>query len=154
MSLDAYWRNAGRFSLSMIPAALGGAAILWIVAAFGWIDLTQAIRMQRRSMASVGISAPPRTLILVTSADGQCLKVESSRMDGDELVFYARNVCNRWLQLPNYSIRQKARDGTVIASNKWAFSGDRMIGPQERREQGVRLKNDDRTETVQLNAID
>ena len=60
---SAGWRNWGRLMLSLIPAALGGAAVLWIIAGLGWIDLTKELRMERRTMQSVGISVLPKTPI-------------------------------------------------------------------------------------------
>lgn len=147
-------RNWGRLALALIPAALGGAAILWLTAAFGWIDLTQELRMTDRTMQSVGISVMPRTPIQLINHDDACLKVESSYMDGDRLQFYTRNTCHRWLSLPNFSYRLKAHDGTVIGSERYAFSGDRRISPRERREQRVYLDEDNRIEIVELWMID
>jgi len=147
-------RNMGRFFLFMIPSALGGAAILWIIAAFGWIDLTRELRMGQRTMQSVGLSVLPRTPIVLLAHDGLCLKADSSYMDGNRLQFYAKNTCDRWLPSPSFSYRIKAHNGTVIDSHLWAFNGDRAIGPQERREQYVHVDDDRRAETVELWMID
>lgn len=76
-------------------------------------------------------------------------------MDGDQLQFYTRNTCKRWLELPNFSYRLKAHDGTVIGSERYAFDGDKSIGVGERREQSVsRIGRDNRIENVELWMID
>ena len=147
---SAGWRNWGRLMLSLIPAALGGAAVLWIIAWLGWIDLTKELRMERRTMQSVGISVLPKTPIQLLAHDGTCLKIQSSYMDGDRLQFYAFNSCRHWLFNPAFYYRVKAHDGTVVDSHEWAFDGDRDLGPQERREQVINLENDDRAEQVEL----
>ena len=147
-------RNFGRLALSVIPAALGGAACLWIFAAFGWLDLTQEMRRQQRAMQSVGLAVMPREPIRVLAHDDLCLKVESAYMDGDRLQFYARNTCSHWLKDPNFSYHLKAGDGTVIGSKVYAFDGNRQIGPQERREQWLGVSDDGRTASVDLRVFD
>lgn len=151
---EANARNWGRFALSMIPAALGGAAVLWMVAASGCIDLAHEHRLEQRTMQTVGITSAPKVAVTMVNHDDYCMKVESSLMDGDELVMYVRNNCKRWIQFPNYSYRVEAHDKSVIDSGKWAFDGDKAIGPSERREQRVQIKKDDRIEQVEVSAID
>lgn len=152
--LSAGWRNGGRLALAMIPAALGGAAVLWLTAAVGWIDLARTRRVERRSMESVGIAEKPTTPIVVRNHDAACLKIQSSVLDGRELLFYALNTCDRWLSGPNYLIRVKAPDGTVIKSERWAFDGDRSLAPGERREQSTRVGEDDRVDSIDLYVAD
>jgi len=147
---SAGWRNWGRLMLSLIPAAFGGAAVLWIIAGFGWIDLTRELRMERRTMQSVGISVLPKSSIGLLAHDGPCLKVDSSYMDGDRLQFYASNSCSHWLYNPAFYYRIKAHNGTVIDSHEWLFNGDSDLAPKERREQFIDLADDSRAEQVEL----
>lgn len=152
---DAASRNWGRLALALIPAALALAAMWWAAATFGWMGISREQRLIDRTMSSVGIRSEPTTPIVMVHNDAPCLKIESSFMDGSEVVFYARNTCQRWLSTPTYSIRALAHNSTVTASVYYSFDGDRQLGPNERREQRVRtLKLDTRTEKVNINAID
>ena len=147
---SAQSRNYGRLALSLIPAALGGAAILWIAAAAGWIDLTSQRRISQRSMESVGVSAPPEAPITVMGHNSECLKVESSFVVSGKLTFYVRNTCGQWLWTPTYRTRLKAPDGTVIEGHFYAFSDDRAIGPGERREQTTTFEIDNRASSIEF----
>ncbi len=151
---DAGFRNWGRLMLGLIPAALGGAAVLWITAAFGWIDLTREMRLRRRAMESVGVSVPPTAPIRLVTTDDHCLRIDASHIDGQVVVFYAVNSCDHWLSLPNWSFRVKAHDNTVIESKRYAFDGDMAFGPKERREQRVHTETNERAEEIVLSVID
>jgi hypothetical protein len=158
--INAGFRNIGRYALFMIPAALGGAACLWIAAAFGWIELGHAINMERRSLQAVGVTAPPKEPIKLVRVDSSCLKFDDAYVDGDDVITYVKNTCDRWLDLPNFAYRTQAGDGTTIISGRWAFSGIKSIGPHERREQKIWLdgkdynKLDPRTATILVEVID
>jgi hypothetical protein len=152
---EASSRNWGRLALALIPAALALAAMGWAAATFGWMGVSRERRLLNRTMTAVGIQSEPTAQIVIAHNDAPCLKIESSFMDGSDVVFYARNACQRWLRSPAYSIRAHANDGTVTASVHYAFDGDRQIGPKERREQRVTtLDPDTRTAKVTINAID
>src|SRR5687768_17562289 len=90
---EASARNLGRLALAAIPAVLGLAAIWWAAAMFGWIGIIREKRLIDRTMKSVGIQSEPMAPIVMVHADAPCLKIESSFMDGSEVVFYARNTC-------------------------------------------------------------
>lgn len=152
--VSAAHRNWGRLALALIPAAIGIAAILWIAAAFDWISLGRQRRIDQRTREIVGVETSPAKPVALVNNNGACLKIDKSFMDGREIVFYARNTCQRWLEMPNYAYRVMAHDGTVIESARWAFSGDRAFAPGERREVKTRVANDDRLERVELWVID
>ncbi len=152
---DAKDRNVGRLALAIIPAALGGAGVLWVLTVSGCLDLSHEQRLERRTLQTVGIVSVPKAPVVLVNHDAACLKVESSLMDGDKLVIYVRNKCSRWLEpYPNYSYRVEAHNGSVIDSGRYAFDGDKAIAPNELREQQTSIKKDDRIERVQIYAID
>lgn len=134
-------RNLGRLALAIIPAALGGAAALWILAASGYIDLRKEIRAEERVTKSVGLTSVPVAPVKFKSHDAQCLRIDFAFMrDSEHFAFYAKNVCRDWLKDPAYSYHVLA-NGTTVESNSYIFSGDKQIGPSERREQSVWIKD-------------
>ena len=157
---SAKHRNYGRLALSVIPAALGGAACLWLAAASGWIDLTHEITMEQRALNAVGLSIPPREPIKLVFVNDRCLHVESAYLDGDIARAIFRNTCDRQLDRPNYAYKTKAPDGTVLLTGTWAFHGNKWFVAHEKREQKVWLDGEDygvldsRTAVVDIFAID
>src|SRR6188508_2176701 len=98
--INAGIRNIGRYALFMIPAALGGAACLWIAAGLGWIDLSREIRKERRLLDGVHISVPADEPIKQVAFDDRCLKVDKMFLDSEHVTFYVRNSCDRYLPSP------------------------------------------------------
>ena len=144
--INAGVRNIGRYALAAIPAALGGAACLWIMAASGCLDLGNKINTSRRSFDAVGMTALPTEPITLVLINAQCLQIEKAFIDADTVITYVKNACDRWLKSPNYHYQTQAADSTVILSGRWAFSGVKSIGPGERREQRVWLDGRDYVE--------
>ena len=154
--INAGVRNIGRYFLFAIPAALGGAACLWIAAASGWIDLSHKITMEDRALNAVGISEPPTEPIKIVTTNGTCLHATGAYLDGDEVVVSLQNTCDRQLDEPVYVYRTKAGDGTVLLSARYAFSGERWWNPKEKRERRIWIdgkehdKIDFRTEVIEI----
>jgi hypothetical protein len=148
-------RNWGRLALAIIPAALGGAACLWIAAAAGWVDLRKAVTAEDRAMRAVGLTQNPVAPIKFESFDAKCLKVDAAYMkDGTHFAFVVKNTCRDWLPHPAYAFRLLA-NGTTTESGDYAFSGDHQIGPTERREQVVWIeKGTARVDTIRVYAED
>lgn len=152
---EASARNIGRLALSMIPAALGGAAVLWVLAASGWVDLSKSYRAERRVLSSVGLQSVPFDPIVFETHDARCLKVDAASMrDGDHVVFYVKNTCTEWLKVPNYGYRVQSGDA-VVDSGRFAYGGDKNIGPAERREQVIWLEHGiSRVTRIRIDAFD
>lgn len=153
---EASARNVGRLALSVIPAAFGGAALLWVIASAGYVDLTKSIRAERRVMESVGIVSVPVRPIVFETHDARCLKIDSAFMrDGDHFVFYSKNTCAGWMKKPSYYYRLLSADGTTLDSHTWLYDGETQIAPGERREQTTWLKDGvARVERIRVEVID
>jgi hypothetical protein len=147
-------RNFGRLALALIPAALGGASILWIIASFGWIDLTSSLQIQSRRMDAVGLKSAPKEPIRLIFRNSSCLKIESGSLEGRTLTIYVKNECSTRLDLPNYIYLVKANE-TTIESEQYAFDGNKRIAPKERREQVIkRLNFDERATSIEIEVRD
>jgi hypothetical protein len=147
-------RGLGSLAFSIIPAALGGAACLWVLAATNWIDLTNELRQERRAAERVGIMVLPKTPINVTVNEDGCLKVPQSYLDGSRLSVYVENRCHNTLQFSKYDESILAPDKTVIHSTNNYLPGSTDIRAGERREIILDVPSDDRTDTVNIRLID
>lgn len=149
-----YLRSKGHFFISMAVAVLGGAAILWILASFGWLDLSNRVRMEKRTMEATGATERPRGQLKVVTQSDACLHIDGAFANGKTVHFYARNTCSKQLGLPNYAYNVETADGTTIESGLWAFDGNKRIQAGERREQKFDFDSDSRVVSVVVRAVD
>jgi hypothetical protein len=138
-------RGFGSLMFAAIPAALAGAAILWLTAVTGVIDLTSELRQERRAAERVGIVVMPTSPIKVTIREATCLKSAGTYLDGDTLTIYPVNKCTHSLEYPSQFIyRLLAPDGTVIKTEE-NYIGSNQFDAGEKREFSVKVREDART---------
>jgi len=108
----------GYLFFALIPAALAGAALMWLAFYTGVIDWTKAQRIEGRMDNRVGVNgqltAPVDLIIRKTS----CLEVSRAFLDSGSLTAYVTNECNV-AQPDSWALKWNAvaPDGTIIASN-------------------------------------
>ena len=141
-------RGFGTLMFAAVPGALAGAAILWLTAVTGVIDLTSELRQERRAAERVGIVVLPKTPINVAVREDSCLKSAGVYLDGDQLTVYAKNKCSHPLEFHSSSaFRLIAPDGTVIRTGGTYFDGD-VFYAGEKREATLTIPEDERTVKV------
>jgi hypothetical protein len=148
-------RGFGSLMFSVIPAAIAGAAILWLIAITGVIDLTSQLRQERRAAERVGIVVMPKVPIKLTINEDTCVKVDKSFLDGSTLTFYVVNHCHYGMEYVKDTYRIIAPDGTVIKSDfEFLTSTGDVLQPNERREVTRTITMDDRTVEINLQLHD
>ena len=151
---NAAARNLGRLALAFMPWAIAVGCLAWLAVISGWIEFRRDRRIDARGYDAVEAIPNASSKIQAQTFDDACLKIESAYLDGKDAVFYVRNTCDKWLAIPNFSYRVVAPDGTVIESDRFAFDGDRYIGPKERREQRFWTKISDRAARIEIRVHD
>jgi hypothetical protein len=137
----------------MIVTVLGCAAILWTTASFGWLDLSNQFRMQKRTMRETGATTLPQTQLKVMVKNDGCFVIDGAFANGKTVHFYAKNKCSTLLTLPNYAYNVETTDGTTIESGQYAFSGNVRIDVNERREEIFDIKDDNRATSILICVI-
>jgi len=140
--------GVGWFFFSMIPAALAGAALMWLAFYTGVLDWQKTRRIEGRMDARVGVrgelTAPVDLIIRKTG----CLQVSRAYLDDGKLTTYTTNSCPSDSGYWELHWNQISPDGTVIATRYENWSASEGISSGATVEGTFDLKEDSRTAKV------
>ena len=136
----------GWLFFALIPAALAGAALMWLAFYTGVIDWTKTMRIEGRMDARVGVrgelTAPVDLIIRKTG----CLQISRAFLDSGSMTAYTTNSCHAATGYWELHWNEIAPDGTVIHSGYTNQGGS--IEDSETREMKMDLDDDSRTVKV------
>lgn len=138
--------GVGAWFYAMIPAALGGAALMWLAFFTGCVDWRAARRLEGRMADRVGVHGEILAPVSLVIQKVDCARVDRSYLDGDTLTIYITNGCKAELNYYSWHYKAIAPDGTIIQSDYSNDMSGLMAG--DRVEKQFTLQDDSRIATV------
>lgn len=136
----------GALAFAMIPAALGGAALMWLGFVTGCMDIQQQRTLAQRMDSRVGVVEPLKNPVKLIIHQPNCFKVERAFADGNSITAYIRNSCPKATRYCEWHADVAAPDGTII-NQPWGNSLAHVPAGAV-IEQAFDVGNDNRASTI------
>lgn len=141
----------GALYFALIPAALAGAALMWLAFYTGIVDWTKLQRIEARMDNRVGVNGQLTAPVDLIIRGNGCLHVSRAFLDDGSLTVYLTSSCPQRLDYWEIHWNQVAPDGTTISNgytNHVGTYGSTGIDAGETIELKEDLKDDSRTTKV------
>jgi hypothetical protein len=107
-------RGIGSLTFAVIPAALAGAALMWLAFFTGIVDWQKVQRIEGRMDGRVGVSSKLSAPVEVIIENRSCVKIDRAFLDGLTVTMYLQNQCHKDLGYYEWHWMEVAPDGTTI----------------------------------------
>lgn len=149
-------KGLSTFFLWSIPAALGLAAIYWLIFVRGFMEVRRGIVMDSRHNEIVGAKSIPRGAIQMAivdvKPDGPV--IERAEIVGSDLTVWVRNDGQRTVQgvIDAVEVEWKAiaPDGTIVSSGHGYCNFGVSLKPQQKSECSFSIEADRRMKRLEV----
>jgi hypothetical protein len=143
-------RNIGRFFLALIPWAVAIGFMAWL--GF-WVALHQyrkEVDQERRAAEYVGAKDAPTSKVEIQVIPIDCTRVVRAYLNGEDLLLYAENKCNKTIDYMEWHWEGISPDGTLVDSGYTNVYCPHPTRPNDKAECRLKVSDDDRIKTMRV----
>ncbi len=148
--VNSGYRNIGRFFLSAIPAILGIAASVWLgvwIEAHGYL---KKLSQESRAAVYTGAQLRPTSKVKAEAPSRGCVKIVRVDIDGEDVIVYGENHCNKVISNSQWYWQLVSPDGTVIHEGYENYRCSTPSEPGDKAECRFEISDDDRATLLRV----